>query len=101
MVQLSHLYVTTRKTVALNIWTFLSKVMSLLFNTLPPLVTAFLLRNKCLSISWLPTQPPISENSTMSSEVKVRLLGSLGIASFSGVSVRKRQSGSVRGDLWV
>ena len=34
MVQLSHLYMTTEKTIALTIWTFVSKVMSLLFNTL-------------------------------------------------------------------
>ena len=48
--QLSHLYVTTGKTVALPIWTFVGKVMSLLFNTLSRLVLAFLQRSK---ISWL------------------------------------------------
>ena len=101
MVQLSHPYLTTGKTVALNIRTFVGNVMSLLFNTLPPFIIAFLLRNKRLFISWLPTQPPISENSTMSSEVKVRLLGSLQIASVSGLSLWKRQSDSVGGDLWV
>ena len=41
MVQLSHLYMTTRKTIVLTIWTFVSKVMSLLFNTLSRLVIAF------------------------------------------------------------
>ena len=53
MVQLSHLYITTGKTIALTIWTVVIKVMSLLFNTLSRLVTAFLLRSKYLLISWL------------------------------------------------
>ena len=53
MVQLSHPYMTTRKTIALTIWTFVSKVMSLLFNVLSRFVIAFLPRNKCLSISGL------------------------------------------------
>ena len=42
MVQLSHSYMTTRKTIALTIWTFVSKVMSLLFNVLSRFVIAFL-----------------------------------------------------------
>ena len=53
IVQLSHLYMTTGKTIALTRWTFVSKVMSLLFNTLSRLVIAFLPRRKCLFISWL------------------------------------------------
>ena len=53
MVQLSHPYVTIGKTIALTIWTFVSKVMSLLFNMLSRLVTAFLLRSKHLLVSWL------------------------------------------------
>ena len=53
MVQLSHPYMTTGKTIALTIWTFVSKVMSLLFNMLSSLVIAFLPRSKCLLISWL------------------------------------------------
>ena len=52
MVQLSHPYMTTGKTVVLT-WTFVSKVMSLLFNTPFSFVIAFLARNKCLLISWL------------------------------------------------
>ena len=51
IVQLSHLYMTTRKTIALSMWTFVSKVMSLLFNTLSRFVIAFLSRSKCLLIS--------------------------------------------------
>ena len=53
IVQLSHLYMTTRKTIALNRWTFVSKVMSLLFNKLSRLVIAFLPRSRRLLISWL------------------------------------------------
>ena len=52
-VQLSHLYMTTGKTIALTRQTFFGKVMSLLFNMLSRLVTAFLPRNKRLLISWL------------------------------------------------
>ena len=51
--QLSHPYRTTGKTIALTRWTFVSKVMSLLFNTLSTLVIAFLPRCKHLLISWL------------------------------------------------
>ena len=53
IVQLSHLYVTTGKTIALTRWTFVDKVMSLLFNMLSRLVITFLPRSKCLLISWL------------------------------------------------
>ena len=53
IVQLSHLYMTTGKTTALTIWTFVGKVMSLLFNMLSRLVITFLPRSKCLLISWL------------------------------------------------
>ena len=52
-VHLSHLYMTTGKTIALTRWTFVSKGMSLLFNMLSKLVIAFLPRNKRLFISWL------------------------------------------------
>ena len=53
MVQLSHPYMTTGKTIALTRWTFVGKVMPLLFNMLSRLVIAFLPRSKCLLISWL------------------------------------------------
>ena len=53
IVQLSHLYMTTRKTIALTRPTFVGKVMSLLFNMLSRLVIAFLPRSKRLLISWL------------------------------------------------
>ena len=53
MVQLSHPYMTTGKTIALTRWNFVGKVKSLLFNMLSRLVIAFLPRSKCLLISWL------------------------------------------------
>ena len=53
MIQLSHPYATTGKTIALTRWTFFGKVMSLLFNMLSRLVITFLPRSKCLLISWL------------------------------------------------
>ena len=53
MVQFSHPYMTTGKTIALTRWTFLSKVMSLLCNMLSRFVIAFFLRSKHLLISWL------------------------------------------------
>ena len=53
IVQLSYPYMTTGKTIALTRWTFVSKVMSLLFNMLSRLVIAFLPRSKCHLISWL------------------------------------------------
>ena len=53
MIQLSHPYMTTGKIIALTRRTFVSKVMSLLFNRLYQFVIAFLPRNKCLFILWL------------------------------------------------
>ena len=53
IVQLSHPYMTTEKTIALTRWIFVGKVMSLLFNMLSGLVIAFLPRTKNLLISWL------------------------------------------------
>ena len=53
MVQISHPYITTGKTIALTIWPLASKLMSLLFSMLSQLVIAFLPRSKHLLISWL------------------------------------------------
>ena len=60
IVQLSHPYVTTGKTIVLTSWTFLGKVIVLLFNMLPSLVITLLPRSKCLNISWL--QSPSAVN---------------------------------------
>ena len=59
MVQLSHLYMTIGKTIALTRQNFVSKVMSLLFNMLSRLVIAFLPRSKHLLISWLQSIPAV------------------------------------------
>ena len=53
IVQLSHPYMTTGKTIALTRWTFVGKVISLLFSMLSKLIKTFLPRSKCLLISWL------------------------------------------------
>jgi len=68
MVQLSHPYMTTGKTIALTRWTFVGKVMSLLFNKLSSLVIAFLPRSKCLLISWLQS-PLCSDFGTQKNKV--------------------------------
>ena len=71
-VQLSHPYMTTGKTTALTRWTFVGKVMSLLFNMLPKLVITFLPRSKRLLISWLQSpsavilEPPKIKTDTVS-----------------------------------
>ena len=59
IVQLSHPYMTTGKTIALTRWTFVGKVMSLLFNMLSRLFITFLPRGKSLLISWLPSPPAV------------------------------------------
>ena len=68
VIQLSHSYMITGKTIALTRWTFVSKVRSLLFNMLSRLVIAFLPRSKHLLISWLrPPSTVILECRTMKS----------------------------------
>ena len=59
MVQLSHPYMTTGKTIALTRQTFVGKVLSLLFNMLSRLVITFLPRSKHLLISWLQSPPVV------------------------------------------
>ena len=72
MVQLSHPYMTTGKTIALTRRTLVSKVMSLLFNMLSKLVITFLPRSKGLSVSWLQSpsavilEPPELKSLTVS-----------------------------------
>ena len=72
IVQLSHPYTTTGKTIALSRWTFVDKVMSLLFNMLSRLVIIFLPRSKHLLISWLQSpsgvilEPPKIKSDTVS-----------------------------------
>ena len=72
IVQLSHPYMTTGKTIALTRWTFVDKVMSLLFNMLSRFAITFLPRNKHLLISWLQSpsavilEPPKIKSATVS-----------------------------------
>ena len=72
ILQLSHAYMITGKTIALTIWTFVDKVMSLLFNMLSRLVIIFLPRSKRLLISWLQSpsavilKPPKIKSNTVS-----------------------------------
>ena len=66
IVQLSHPYMTTGKTIALTRWTFVGKVMSLLFNLLSSLVTAFLPRSKYLLLSWLQSPSAMIKSVTIS-----------------------------------
>ena len=72
IVQLSHPYITTGKTIVLTRWTFVGKVMSLLLNMLSRLVIIFLPRNKCLLISCLQSpsavilEPPKIKSATVS-----------------------------------
>ena len=71
-VQLSHPYMTTGKTITLTRWTFIGKVMFLLFDMLSRLVINFLPRSKCLLISWLRSpsavilEPPKIKSDTVS-----------------------------------
>ena len=61
IVQLSHPYMTTEKTIALTRWTIFSKVVPVLFNRLSRLVITFLPRSKCLLISWLQLPSAVSD----------------------------------------
>jgi len=85
IVQLSHPYMTTGKTIALIRWAFVGKVMSLLFNMLSRLVIAFLPRSKRHLISWLQSpsavilEPPKIKSltvSTVSPSILHKVMGS-------------------------
>ena len=83
IVQISHPYVTTGKTTALTRWTFVGKVISLLFNMLSRLVITFLPRSKCLLISWLQSpsavilQPPKIKSLTVSPSICHAVMGQM------------------------
>ena len=80
-VQLSHPFMTTGKTIALTRWTFVGKVMSLLFNKLSRLVITFLPRSKRLLISWLQSpsavilEPPKIQSATVSPSICHKVMG--------------------------
>ena len=81
IVQLSHPYMTTGKTIVLTRWTFIGKVMSLLFNMLSRLVITFLPRSKHLLISWLRSpsavilEPPKIKSATVSPPICHEVMG--------------------------
>ena len=81
IVQLSHSYMTTGKTIALTRWTLVGKVMSLLFNMLCQFIITFLTRSKCLLISWLQSpsavilEPPKIKSVTVSPSVCHGMMG--------------------------
>ena len=83
IVQLSYPYMTTGKTTALTRWTFVDKVMSLLFNKLSRLVKTFLLRSKHLLISWLQSpsavilEPKIIKFATVSPSICHEVMGQI------------------------
>ena len=81
LVQLSHPYMTTGKTIALTIWTIFGKVMSLLFNMLSRFVIAFFLRSKCLLISWLQSLSTVI--------LEPRKIKSVTVSTFSAFIVNK------------
>ena len=80
-VQLSHLYMTTGRTIDLTRWTFVGKVMSLLFNMLSMLVITFLPRSKHLFISWLQSpsavilEPKKTKSDTVSPSICHEVMG--------------------------
>ena len=74
MVKLSYSYMTTGKIIALNIWTFVSKVISLLLNMLSRFVIAFLPRSKHLLISWLQTPSAVILESKKIKSVTVSIV---------------------------
>ena len=79
IVQLSHPYMTTEKTIALTRWNFFDKVMSLLFNMLFRLVITFLPRSKHLFISWLQSPSAVilkfATVSTVSPSISYEVMG--------------------------
>ena len=81
IVQLLHPYMTTGKTIALTRWTFVGKVMSLLFNMLSSLVIGFLPRSKHLLISWQQSpsavilEPPKINSATVSPSISHEVMG--------------------------
>ena len=81
IVQLSHLYMTTGKTITLTRWTFVGKVMSLFFNMLSRVVITFLPRTKHFLISWLQSpssvnlEPPKIKSATVSPSICHEVMG--------------------------
>ena len=86
IVQLSHPYMTTGKTIALTRWTFASKLMSLLFNMVSRMVIAFLPRSKSLLISWLKSPCDFGSSQKKSLTVSVASPSICDVDSFGAAS---------------
>ena len=101
IVQLSHPYMTTGKTIALTRRTFVDKLMSLLFNMLSRLVITFLPRSKCLLISWLQSPSAVSFKPTfsLSSFTFIKRLFSSSSLSAIRVKVGRRRNDPIRFSL--
>ena len=106
IVQLSHLYRTTGKTVTLTRWTFVGKVMSLLFNTLPRFVITLRPRSERLLISWLQSpsavilEPPKIKSDTVSPSISHGVMGPDAMISvFWMLSIKPAFSPSSRSSL--
>ena len=74
MVQLSHPYMTSGKTIALAMWTFVTKVMSLFLNMLSRFVIVFLPRSKGLSVSWVKSLSAVILEPTKRKSVSVSIV---------------------------
>ena len=85
MVQLSHPYMTTGKNIALTRWTFVGKVMSLLFNILSRLVIIILARSKRLLISW-----PQSPSAVILEPRKIKSVSPVSVQNLYKNRIRKR-----------
>ena len=97
MVQLSYPYMTTGKTIALTICTFVNKVLSLHFNVLPRFVIVYLPRSKCLLISWLQSLSTVILKSKKIKSITGSTF-SLSFCQFPGGSASKKSACDV-GDL--
>ena len=107
MVQLSHPYMTTGKTIALTRWTVVGKIMSLLFNILPRLVITFLPRSKCLLISWLQSpsavilEPKKIKSLTVSPSICYEVMGLVGEGSGNPLQYSCLENPMDRGAWWA
>ena len=99
MAQLSHLYMTTAKTIALTIWTFVSKVIALLFNILSRFVIAFLPRGKHLFISW-PVQRQALWPDLGHKMPEAKIKESLACLSFSRTVILSASTSTSTGSIW-
>ena len=100
-VQFSHPCMTTRKTIALTRWTFVGKMMSLLFNMLSRLVIAFFPRSKHLLISWLQSPSAVILEPKKISLLSVLSLQIINVTQKSKDREVRKRSKTSRRNLWT